>query len=399
MKVVQINGVSSAGSTGKIVSQLSEVMTMRGIENYIISSGYKEKKKPKNVFFCSSFIGVKIHQFFGILFGNSGFHSYFATRKAINIIRTINPDIVQLHNIYSYFINVETLLKYLKKYNFNVVWTMHDFWSITGHCTHFESIGCDKWKIECHNCPQKSSFPYSKFLDRSKELYSNKKNILENWNKLQIVAVSEWVKAVAELSYFKRKKISVISNGVDLNTFFPETIERPMKYKDKFILLSVSMGWGEKKGYYEFLELSKRLRNDELIILVGLNEEQLKKLPKNIIGYKRTSSIEELRYLYNLADVYISASVEETMGLTVAEAMACGTPAIVYNKTALPELIRGNCGYVCEEGVCNLIEKINLIRVNCKKNYLYECTSNVKNNYDKMEQYKKYCELYENIIR
>ena len=149
MRVVQINGVFNSGSTGKIVTQLSEVMRENDIESYIISSGYKEKEKPENVYFCSSKFGVRLHQFLGILFGNSGFHSPIATSKAIRFIKKMKPDIVHLHNVYSYYLNVEKLLKFLKKSGISVVWTMHDFWAITGHCTHFEAVGCDKWKTWC----------------------------------------------------------------------------------------------------------------------------------------------------------------------------------------------------------------------------------------------------------
>lgn len=398
MRVVQINGVASTGSTGKIATQLSEVMRERGIENYIISSGYKETVQADNVFFCSSFLGVKIHQLLGMLFGDAGFHSWYATHKAIKYIKKISPDVVQLHNIYSYYLNVETLLKFLKKSNIEVVWTMHDFWAITGHCTHFEAAGCDKWKTMCENCPQIHTFPYSRFFDRSKELFLKKKQIFENWNNLQIVTVSSWVKSKAEQSYFKDKKISVISNGIDLNVFYPDNSSKPEEYKNKFVILSVSMGWGEKKGYYDFLELSKLLHEDEIIILIGLTDKQIDELPPNIIGINRTADAAELRAYYNYADVYVSASVEETMGLTVAEAMACGTPAIVYNKTALPELIVDGCGYISEKSVASLREKIDIIRQNGKAVYSDKCITHVLDNYDKSKQYKKYCELYEDAV-
>lgn len=399
MKVVQINGVSSTGSTGKIVSQLSDVMNAQGIENYIISSGYKEHNRAGNVFFCSSYWEVKLHQLIGTILGDSGFHSRLATCRAIRFIKKVNPDIVQLHNIYSYFLNVEVLLKYLKRNNIPTVWTMHDFWSITGHCTHFEAVGCNKWQTQCENCPQKHTFPYSRFWDRSKELYGRKKRLFENWSGLQIVTVSSWVRVNAEKSYFKDKKITVISNGIDLNAFYPENVQKPSAIQGKFVILSVSMGWGEKKGYCDLLDLSKMLREDEVIVLIGLTDKQIAELPPNIIGLKRTANIAELRAYYNFSDVYISASVEETMGLTVAEAMACGTPAIVYNKTALPELIGEGCGYVCEKGASCLREKIDLVRESKKSDYSEKCITHVRKNYDKEKQYSRYCKLYEDVLR
>ncbi len=394
MKVVQINGVASAGSTGKIVTQLSEIMKNRGIENFIIVAGYQEECKADNVFFCSSFWGVRLHQFLGILFGDSGFHSWWATRKLIKYIKRLSPDIVHLHNIYSYFLNVEKLITYLKKNNIRVVWTMHDFWPITGHCTHFEAVGCNRWQTLCKDCPQTHCFPYSPFFDRSKELFLRKKRMMTSWSELQIVTVSAWAKSKIEQSYLKDKRISVIPNGIDLNIFYPDKTERREEYKNKFLILGVSMGWGERKGYQDFLELASLLRDDECIVLIGLTDKQINELPPKIMGIRRTAHISELRKYYTHADVYVSASVEETMGLTVVEAMACGTPAIVYNKTALPELIADGCGYVSEKGSSYLREKIDLVRANGKEAYSQRCIEHVRQNYDKERQYGKYCELY-----
>lgn len=398
MRVVQINGVSSTGSTGKIVTQLSEVMRENNIENYIISSGYKEKEKAENVYFCSSKLGVRLHQFFGALFGNSGFHSPIATEKAIRFIKKTKPDIVHLHNIYSYYLNVGKLLKFLKKSGISVVWTMHDFWAITGHCTHFESAGCDKWKTQCKNCPQKSAFPYSKFFDRSKSLHSKKKKIFQGWDDLHIIAVSNWVKSKAEQSYFSDKNITPIYNGIDLNTFREKPVDRAEWMNGKFVMLSVSMGWNRKKGFDDFMELSQKLKKDEILVLIGVTDKQIEMLPDNIIGIKRTANADELCDYYNMADVYVSASIEETMGLTVVEAMACGTPAVVYNKTALPELICDGCGFVCEYGVDHLYEGIQKARQQRKTNFSDNCIRFVSENFNKHNQYEKYCELYKEII-
>ena len=398
MRVVQINGVSNSGSTGKIATQLSEVMCENNIENYIISSGYKETAKADNVYFCSSNIGVKFHQFLGILLGNSGFHSPISTNKVISFIKKTKPDVVHLHNIYSYYLNVEKLLMFLKKSSIPVVWTMHDFWAITGHCTHFESTGCDKWKTQCEKCPQKGAFPYSKFLDRSKSLHKKKRKIFENWDNLHIVTVSNWVKSKAEQSYFNNKSITTIYNGIDLNTFRKKQTARYPWMNGKFVILSVSMGWNHKKGFDDFLELSRILNDDELIVLIGLTDKQIETLPKNIIGVKRTANADELCDYYNMADVYVTASVEETMGLTVVEAMACGTPVVVYNKTALPELIVDGCGYVCEHGVDHLYEGIKKIKSQNKADFSDNCVKFASENFNKHDQYEKYCELYKDIM-
>lgn len=399
MKVVQINGVSSAGSTGKIVTQLSDVMTSEGIENYIISAGYKETTKRDNVFFCSSYIGVRLHQILGSLLGDSGFHSFFATQKAISLLKKIQPDVVHLHNIYSYFLNVELLLKYLKKENMKTVWTVHDFWAITGHCTHFEAAGCDRWKEQCGGCSQLKKFPYSRFFDRTTALLKKKKTIYAQWDGLHLATVSKWVANYLPFSILKGKEIRVIPNGIDTGVFKQTAAERPENLKDKFIILSVAMSWGPNKGLDDLICLSSKLSENEVIVIVGLAEDQIKSLPHNMIGITKTKNAEELCNYYNIADVYVTASIEETMGLTVVEAMACGTPAVVYNKTALPELIAEGCGYVCHEtDADSLFLAIQEVKKHGKAHYSQQCIEHAAANYDKWNQYRKYCRYYGDLL-
>lgn len=399
MKVVQINGVSSAGSTGKIVTQLSDVMTSEGIENYIISAGYKETTKRENVFFCSSYIGVRLHQILGSLLGNTGFHSFFATQKAISVLKKIQPDVVHLHNIYSYFLNVELLLKFLKRKNIKTILTIHDFWAMTGHCTHFEAAGCFRWKEQCGACPQLNKFPYSRFFDRTTNLLNKKKSIYKDWDNLHLATVSKWVANYLPFSILNGKEIRVIPNGIDTNTFMRRPIERPENLKDKFIILSVAMSWGVNKGLNDLISLSSKLSKDEVIVIIGLSDSKTEDLPQNIICIPKTKNAEELCQYYNMADVYVTASVEETMGLTVVEAMACGTPAVVYNKTALPELVVDGCGYICKEtGADALYSAIKTVRKLGKQHFSQTCIEHATENFDKQKQYNKYCDYYYDIL-
>ena len=398
MKVVQINGVSHNGSTGKIVFQLSEVMKRCQIDNYIISSGYKEQRTEERIFFCSSYIGVRLHQCLGTLFGDTGFHSELATLKLIRRLEELKPDIVHIHNIYSYYLHVGILTKYLKNKNIITVWTLHDFWPITGHCVHFEAVECTKWKTRCVNCPQKHSYPYSRFFDCSDKLFKKKKSMFSDWNNLHLVGVSEWVtKNIAE-SFLKDKDIRVIRNGIDTKIFYPKSVEKPQKLRDKFIILSVAMSWSKNKGLDDLVQMSELLADDEILILIGLQDDVIETLPKKIIGLSHTETEEKLADWYNVADVCVSASVEETMGLTIAEAMACGTPAAVYNETALPELITDGCGVVCEKGAENLYRAVCTIRANGKSAYSKNCIFRVKENYNKDKQYIRYCQLYKHLI-
>ena len=151
--------------------------------------------------------------------------------------------------------------------------------------------------------------------------------------------------------------------------------------------------WDERKGIKDFFELQKMLRENQQIVLVGLSDAQIAKLPEGILGIKRTNSIEELAEIYSTADVFVNASQEETMGLTTVEALACGTPAVVYNATAVPEVVDETCGVVVEAGnVDELYNAINHI------DFSSEACVRRAADFEKNMQYGKYYKLYKEII-
>lgn len=158
----------------------------------------------------------------------------------------------------------------------------------------------------------------------------------------------------------------------------------------KYVILGVASVWEKRKGFDDFLKLSELLNDSYRIVLVGLNDKQMKTLPQNVIGIKQTNNAEELAGIYSMADVFLNLSVEETMGLTTIESNACGTPAIVYNCTALPEFINTQNGRICNIiGANELINSIlSLTRVR------YEKVRESVLQFDKIEKYKEYIQLY-----
>ena len=144
-KLVQIN-VTCNGSTGRIMNQIREVAIKKGWEAY---SFYGRGKAANN---NSIKIGNKIDALFHVLitriFDLHGYGSKRATKKIIKKIKEIEPDVIQLHNIHGYYLNMEILFKYLKTCNKKIVWTLHDCWAFTGHCSYFTYPECEKWKNE-----------------------------------------------------------------------------------------------------------------------------------------------------------------------------------------------------------------------------------------------------------
>lgn len=400
MKVLQINTVCGTGSTGRIATDIHKILIDEGHESYI-AYGRDLPMNCNNAIRIGSKVDNYTHALKTRVFDKHGFGSIKATHRFIKKVREIDPDIIHLHNIHGYYINIEVLFSYLKEANKPVVWTLHDCWSMTGHCTHFDYVGCEKWKIQCFTCPQKMRYPASFFMDSSKSNYQRKKEIFSGINNMTIITPSEWLKKLVRQSILNEYPIKVINNGVDLKKFFPRDslLKEKASMKDKKIILGVANVWDERKGINTFLELSKQIDDNSIIILIGLTKKQIGSLPNNIIGLERTDSIEDLAEWYSIADVCANPSVEETFGLVTVEAMACGTPVVVYNSTASPELVDNKVGLIADkDNIEDFIQKIQQIISYDKDKYEEECRRRVELNFDKTNFLRNVINVYKNVV-
>lgn len=395
MKIAQINVTCGTGSTGKICEALSEKMTQNGIENAVFySSGQSDLSKAKKYMTDND---VKFQALKSHIFGKYGFCSSKATSSLIKELKTFKPDIVHLHNLHGHNCNLKKLFLFFQETKIKVLWTFHDCWAFTAYCPHFTMVGCDKWKTECKKCPQRKKFSW--FFDKSKYLFENKKEFFTSLD-LTIVTPSEWLAELVKQSFLKDYPVKVINNGIDLSVFRPRESDFRKKYgipENKFLLLGVAFDWGVRKGLDVFIELFKRLPQEQFqIILVGTNKNIDKRLPKGIISIHRTQNQIKLAEIYTAADVFINPTREEVLGLVNIESLACGTPVITFDTGGSPECIDKTCGAVVPCGDVETLEK-EIIRVCEQKLYSVEdCIKRAKV-FDQNEKYKEYLSLYEEL--
>ena len=346
---------------------------------------------------------IKLHGLQTRLFDSHGLGSQAATRKLVKQIDKIKPDIIHLHNLHGYYLNIEVLFKYLAVQNIPIVWTFHDCWPMTGHCVHFDFVGCEKWKTECYSCPNKTEYPASLIFDRSRKNFHLKKELFTSINRLTIVPVSDWLGNIVKQSFFKNYPIHIINNGINTNVFCQiqnSTIRDKYNIQNKTIILGVTSDWDARKGLTDFIELSKYLDLNYQIILVGLNKTQMNHLPHNIIGIAKTESVQELALFYSTADVFINPTWQDNFPTTNLESLACGTPVITYRTGGSPEAINSDTGFVVEKGdIQGLLNAIKIIQKNGKSSFSSACRERAKKFYDKDDRYLDYLKLYETILK
>ena len=390
-KLVQINTVCN-GSTGKIMVGIQQQAEEDGFEVY----NFFGRGKPANdrCFKICNKLDIYWHLLISRLFDMQGHGCKHATKKLVKQLRQINPDVIQLHNLHGYYINIKILFDYLENCNAKIVWTLHDCWTFTGHCTYFTYANCKKWEEQCKKCPNKREYPKSILVDRSYKNYIEKKNLFTKCKNITLVTPSKWLANIVSKSFFKKYEIKVINNGIDLNVFKPTQSDFREKYnlQDKKIVLGVASVWERRKGLNDFIELSKILDDSYRIVLVGLNKKQIKKLPENTIGITRTENQKELAGLYSTADIFFNPTYEDNYPTVNLESIACGTLVITYNTGGSTESINYDTGLIVDAGnIQNAKEELNKIYIN--EISILKCSKEGKK-FNEITKYKEYLNIY-----
>jgi putative colanic acid biosynthesis glycosyltransferase len=402
LKLLQICVEGNTGSTGRMAEAIGNLAIQRDWESYI-AYGRFPRPSSSNLIRIGSDIDVVLHGIETRIFDNHCFSSRAATIRLVKRIIDIKPDIIHLHHLHGYYINIRVLFNFLSDYDRPVVWTFHDCWSFTGHCAHFDFIGCERWKTQCYSCPQKGEYPASYLFDRSRRNYLLKKSLFTSVKKMVIVPVSNWLGSIVKDSFMGSIPIKRIYNGIDTSIFEPQKNSKSVRDKygigNKFMIIGVASPWTKKKGLNDFFELCKLLNENQVVVLVGLNKLQLKQLPEKIIGLSKTENRQELIDLYSAADVFVNPTWEDNFPTTNLEALSCGTPVVTYRTGGSLEAISSDTGFIVEKGdISGLSDVIKKVESSGKDFFLPNCRKRALENYDKNDRFEEYFVLYNDLL-
>lgn len=390
MRVLIINSVCGHGSTGKICGDIAEQLIRQGHECKIAYG--RSGEIPEHLSQYSYRIGndfeVKLHGLKTRLFDTHGFGSTNATKQFVSWVKEYNPDVIHLHNLHGYYIDVEVLFDFLKSFGKPVIWTLHDCWALTGHCAYFTAAKCEKWKEKCQNCLNEKEYPATYLLESAERNFERKKLAFTGVENMRIVVPSNWLKGLVEESFLSDYTVTVIRNGIDTELFSSteSTLREEYGVEDAKLVLGVANVWDGRKGLQDMVELSTMLGGEYKTVLIGLNGKQIESLPKNIVGIHRTKNQKELAMWYSAADLFVNPTHEDNYPTVNLEAQACGTPVITYDVGGSGESVPKGNVVTNGETAADLYERI------CRKEF--EITA--KSELSKEQMCEKYIELYLN---
>lgn len=394
MKLLQINITANWGSTGKIAEQIGLVAMKHGWESYV-AYGRWANPSQSHLIKVGNMMHSVLHYAEQRIFDNEGLCSSGPTKGLVKQIEKIQPDIIHLHNIHDHYLNYKILFEFLQEYNHPVVWTFHDCWAFTGHCFHFVTQQCYRWKTGCYECPLRNVSPQT-LLDCSRQHWELKKKYFGGCKNLTIIPVSKWMEDFVHESFLKDCNILTIHNGIDLNVFRP--MESTAKTQDVMNILGVASVWSTSKGLADFIKLRRLLPENYHITLIGLSKTQIRQLPEGIVGIERTNNVEELVEYYNKADVFVNSTYEDSFPTVNLEALACGTPVITYRTGGSPEAIDERTGVVIEQ--CDVDGLADAIReMKSRPLSSSACRQRAELLWNKDKCFEAYIDLYERLVR
>lgn len=315
--ILHINTVARRrNGVGQIVHALSDIATSKGFNSHIIA-GYGESEdsdfivEHRNVYYLNV---LKSR-----LFEDDGFIRTTETDNLNRHIISLKPDLVHLHNLHGYYCDLPSLRSTLDYLGVPVVQTLHDLWFFTGRCAYPPDGNClEQTDSSCARCPHADRYP-AKWVHGKSRLTEK----IQFLKQCTVVAPSKWVADRSNTS-----KPLIIPNGVDLNIFHGDN-----GYTERNGFVAIATTWNPRKGIDDIVKLADALPDNEYISIIGKNAPKHIRI-KNLGPIDNPSLIADILKHHK---ALLSCAREEAFGMSVAEALATGTPAIVRKGTAPEE--------------------------------------------------------------
>lgn len=400
MRILQINSVYGKGSTGKIVKDIHDYLISQHHESFVCYGRGESITEPGITKTCGEYYS-KLNNLLSRINGFEYGNCHKSTNRLISEIEKIKPDVVHLHCLNGYYVNIFHLINYLKEKDIPVVLSLHAEFMYTANCGY--AYDCIRWQSGCGNCPRLKEATKSLLIDNTAKSWRLMKDAFDGYENIIIASVSPWVMERAKLSpILSDKKHVVVLNGLDSKQFtYTESHIREeigIKKNEKMIFHATpffSLDENHIKGGIHVYNLAKKLLNSNIKVVVAGQHSDIPKL-SNLVLLGNVNDQSRLASLYSAADLTILTSKRETFSMVCAESLSCGTPIVGYRAGAPEQISLPGYSIFVENGDLDalLAASIKMLGTDQEKNIISCLAREV---YSSETMAKKYVELYEQV--
>lgn len=403
MKVLHVNTSDTQGGAAIAGYRLHSALRRQGIDSRLLV-GFPRSEDPLVTSLGERGLLTQAQTFGSQLLGLN----YLLLTRGWNLKKQPlwrNADVINLHNLHRGYINYALLFRQLRERP--VVYTLHDMWGLTGHCSY--SFDCQRWRSGCGHCPHKSTYP-KVYLDNTRLEWRLKRRLTARLN-MHVVAPSRWLAQCARESLLGVHPVHHIPNGIDLSVFSPldraQCRERlgipkglPVVCYAAENLRDPRKGWPLLRDALE--RMSRRLKTR--IALLTLGHDQGIEVSAQIQHFAAGYVVDDRHKaeIYSAADVFVLPSLADNLPLVLQEAMACGTAVAGFDI--------GGVGDIAETGVtgalaadtnadalCDAVEKALELAADAATRRA--CRETAEARFDLQTQGRRYHDLYKQLTK
>lgn len=399
MRIAYIDVNCKHSSTGKIVYDLYTQSRADG-HTAAVCYGRGSVVEGDQIYKFGLDWETRFHALMTRLTGWTGCFSFFSTRRLIRFLKVFRPDVVHIHELHAYFVNLKPLLRYLAENKIPVVQTLHCEFSYTGKCGY--AYECDGWKTGCGSCSHLRDYPKTLWFDHTAAMLKEKKQLFSALDKLMITAPSQWLAERAVKSFLGSWEIQVVHNGINTEEVFrPQSCKHLReKYQigpeEKVVLAVAPDLMSQRKGGRWVLKLAQAMAQENIrFVLVGVSDLS-EAFPANVTAVGLLKDQRELAAHYSLADCFVICSEKENFPTTCLESFCCGTPVVGFDAGGTAETVPAPYGQFVPFGDLNALAEA--VHRQLKQEFPRDTVAqDGRKLYSTQTMYRKYLECYQKL--
>ena len=323
-------------------------------------------------------------------------------------------DVIHMHWVNQGMLSLSNIAKIITSGK-RVVWTLHDMWPFTSLC--HQAAACQRWRAEgCGHCPL---LKHPRANDLSAKVYAQKAKVYAKGH-FTAVGCSHWLADLAaESPLFKGQQVVSIANALDTQKYAPAgTLGYPnqtqarqqlgLPAQRRMLLFMARDVADPNKGIDYLLAAVKQIAQQApdwaqqlLVVMVGLNSERYAAALPPVVQTKSIAYVEsdnQLRLLYQAADMLVMPTLMDNLPNTIAEASACGLPTVAFGVGGVPQMVEtGVNGYLAQPASVDDLTRgiISCLTTNSLLSMQRNARVRAVNNYSEKAVVEAYLKIYQ----